>query len=484
MRTAIFGLLASLLLVGAAPPAPPDLTLTGVLTRADHERYREVPFTVPAGVDRVTVELDYEGRDVRTVVDLGLRDPDRFRGWSGGNKRRISVGEASATPSYLPGPIPPGEWRVILGVPNIRAGSRSSYTVRVWLERGDAGPLVEAPLKAGPGWYRGDLHTHTGHSDGACAPAGGGERVPCPVHRTLDAAKAAGLDFVAVTDHNTVSQANSLRELAPSYPGLLAIVGREVTTFQGHFNAIGPSGPLPFQVHGRTTMAEVLGAARAAGALTVVNHPALPSGEACMGCGWTAAGVDWSQVDAVEVINGGTLRAEQGQAETALSGIGFWQARLNAGARLTAVAASDNHDAGLPPDAPSAVGRPRTVVYARELSQAAVLEGLRSGRAFVDLTGDPDVVLDLTAQAGGASAVMGGVLTAASGAAVTVEARLSGLNSRVAFVADGRPLGPAEAPDADGVRRVVLQGRPRWVRAEVRDETGRLLLLSNPIYVN
>jgi len=39
-----------------AQPAP-DLTLTGALTGADHQTYREVAFKVPAGVTRLTVEF-------------------------------------------------------------------------------------------------------------------------------------------------------------------------------------------------------------------------------------------------------------------------------------------------------------------------------------------------------------------------------------------------------------------------------------------
>src|SRR5579863_3804587 len=35
----------------------PDLLLNGVITRADHQTYKEVAFTVPEGVERLTVEF-------------------------------------------------------------------------------------------------------------------------------------------------------------------------------------------------------------------------------------------------------------------------------------------------------------------------------------------------------------------------------------------------------------------------------------------
>lgn len=42
-------------------------------------------------------------------------------------------------------------------------------------------------------WYRGDFHVHTNASDGAYPPS-----------LVAGIAKAEGLDFVAITDHNTI----------------------------------------------------------------------------------------------------------------------------------------------------------------------------------------------------------------------------------------------------------------------------------------
>ncbi len=79
-------------------PASPPITLTGEITRADHQTYRELPFTVPAGATRISIDFTYD-KDNRTVIDLGLRDPQGQRGWSGGNKAHIEVGASDATPA-------------------------------------------------------------------------------------------------------------------------------------------------------------------------------------------------------------------------------------------------------------------------------------------------------------------------------------------------------------------------------------------------
>jgi hypothetical protein len=94
-----------------AGEAVPWQTLTGSITRADFEHYREVPFDLPEGVTRLTIRFTYGGKDQRSVIDLGLADPQRLRGWSGGARDHMTLSTEEATPGYLPGPLPAGRWR-------------------------------------------------------------------------------------------------------------------------------------------------------------------------------------------------------------------------------------------------------------------------------------------------------------------------------------------------------------------------------------
>ena len=477
-----------LLVLGLASPTwarerAPDFVLTGQVVGADHQTYKPVTFEVPPGVTRLTVAFDYTGKDQKTVIDIGLMDPKRFRGWSGGNKRVFSLSAEDATMSYLPGPLPAGRWTLLLGVPNARPGSVASYEARIFLDRSSgAGGLPTAPVSPGPGWYRGDLHMHTGHSDGSCQ-AQSGARVPCPVYRTAEAATARGLDFIAITDHNTTSQFEAMAELQPAFDKLLLIPGREITTFQGHANVFGPTAFIDFRL-GDPAVPDVGtlgGLVEAAGGLLSINHPSAPSGEACMGCGWTAPDTDYGKVQAIEVANGGSERA-QGGAEGPLSGVAFWQAQLNAGHRITAIGGSDNHDAGLDRDIASAIGRPTTVVYADALSTPGLLAGLKAGRVFIDLDGTRDRALDLSARASSGEAVMGGVLSVKRGevvrfAATSMNADLTGLE----VVRDGAVQ--AVRFEQPGVFSIKVGDHASWVRVNLRDSGGRLLLIGNPIYL-
>src|SRR5579871_746033 len=136
---------------GEAQQPAADLVLHRTVTYADRQTYIEVPFDVGEGVTRITVSCSYTERDKHTVIDLGMFDGERFRGWSGGNKSTFTISETDATPSYLPGPVRPGRWKLILGVPNIEKDTRSEFTATIHFEhKGDVAAVStfsQAPLR-------------------------------------------------------------------------------------------------------------------------------------------------------------------------------------------------------------------------------------------------------------------------------------------------------------------------------------------------
>ncbi len=469
-------------ILSAPLAAAETLTLSGVMTGRDHQTYREVPFRTPPGTTSISVDFEYTGKDQKSVIDVGVRDPQRFRGWSGGNKRSFTLTETWATPSYLPGPLPAGQWKLILGVPNLRRDARAEFTARVTLGRDPVfHGFADAPLNGAAGWYRGDLHLHTGHSDGSCA-AQSGAKAPCPVFRTLEAATARGLDFVAITDHNTTSHFQALAELQPHYDRLLLIPGREVTTFQGHANVLGATAPLDFQLGGprAPSFDHIVRQADATGALVSINPPGLPSGEACMGCGFTAP-ANLARVPLVEVVNGAVV-------EGPLAGRAFWERSLDAGLRVTGVAGSDNHDALLDPAKAQAVGKPTTVVRAASLSHDAILSALRAGHAFIDVQGARDRRLEMTARTASATAAMGDTLVVGAGEDVKLEVRVTAApGGRIEFRGDPKlpVLQPLRVPEGETPAAAVIRGdgAAHWVRADVRGPDGALWLIGNPIYL-
>ncbi|MBN8924735.1 MAG: phosphotransferase [Rhodanobacter sp. 68-29] len=503
MRIAALLLLALLALpafarAGDAGREAPNLVLQGDLDGKDNQTYRMLPFDVPAGTARITVQFDYSGHDSdRTTIDLGMLGPDGFhgqdgfRGWSGGARKLFTIATTDASPGYLPGTIRPGRWQLMLGIPNIRAGSHSHYVAKIWFSAADAPAwepaVLNPPLRSEAGWYRGDLHMHTAHSDASC-PSQSGKRVPCPLFLTVEAAVRRGLDFIAITDHNTVSHAEAMRELQPYFDRLLLIPGREITTFSGHANLWGSTAPVDFRIDGTQVKDwnALLDAVAPLHALVSINHPRLPDGEICMGCGWIAKPpVDMARVQAVEVVNGE-------DTGTPVTGLPFWTAALADGFRPTAVGGSDNHDATLTASkfGASMVGRPTTVVHADALSMPAILDGIRAGHVFVDVAGSSDRLLECDAQSGNQHAAMGDALQASAGQRVDIHVHATHVaGMRLLALLDEKPLPQGadrvlSGDDAQEDYTWTGDGQRHWLRFEVRDAQGGLLLIGNPIYIN
>ena len=226
---------------------------------------------VPAGSCALRAELEYERSDA--IMDLGCIGAGGFRGWSGGARRSFVITPAAATPGYLPGELEPGTWLVVIGLHRVPPGGADyQLTVTVSARQGelapepapsDLPPLTDRPARrvlpatAGRRWLAGDLHTHTVHSDGVMT-----------VPELARFAAGRGLEFLAITDHNTVSHHAELAA-AGSAHGISLVPGQEVTVEAGHANVLGDVGWIDF----REPPDAWLEAAEQAGGLMSVNHP-------------------------------------------------------------------------------------------------------------------------------------------------------------------------------------------------------------------
>lgn len=336
-------------------------------------RYLEVPFEIPAGrtTEALEVTLAYD-RDT-AVIDLGCRDPERWRGWSGGARSRFAITPGAATPGYEPGELVPGRWAVVLGLHALLA---EPVDVTVTVATGvDAGAVEDEPpappppsgseavsgtgagrtrlgrkLPAPDGltWYAGDLHAHTTHSDGTLTIA-----------QLTAAAAERGLDFLAVTDHNTVSHHPHLAGVGAAYD-LCLLPGQEVTTHAGHANAFGDIGWVDF----RRPAAQWLSDVEERGGLLSVNHPLQDD------CGWQ------------HPVQTGLLELWHISWFLDPTGTGPWAYLRTAdrGPQPTVLlGGSDFHtpDQGYPP------GTPTTWVAAEDRTPGAILDAVRHGRTAI-----------------------------------------------------------------------------------------------------
>ena len=458
----------------------PYKTLKGKVERKDYHTYIEKPFTLPEGVKRLRVEFSYNGKEQRTTIDLGLMDPVRFRGWSGGARNVFTISAEDATPGYLPGPLPGGEWKLLLGIPNIREGVVSEFEARIYVEtKANVTEFSDKPIRTEAGWYRGDLHMHSGNSDGKC-PSQSGKEVPCPVYRIMETAANKGLDFIALTDHNTTSQADALRELQQAFDKILLVPGREITTFYGHANIFGLTHFIDFRMTDPSYAAAKnwMSAVNNSGGIISINHPGIPSGENCMGCGWQIQDIPDKVITAVEVLNGSSMKYS---TEGPIDGWDLWHKMLNSGQHITAIGGSDDHHA-------ETIGTPATVIYMKELSVQGLIDGIRSGRVFIDLEGNKDRHLDLSAANRENEVYMGGVIKAKPSDTINLTTFVRGVSGgKVEFIIDGRSnlKLDREILSNDGKIQVKweMDDTRHSIYIKVRDKDGKLVLVGNPIYI-
>jgi len=324
-------------------------------------RYPTVPVDVRPG-ESLEVSLAYERG--AAVVDLGCEGPAGWRGWSGAARDRFAITPTAATPGYLPGELEPGTWHVVLGLHRLPVEPvEITVTTTVGgspaVEREPAAPAPtdavrgsERGLPSEPGltWYAGDFHAHTVHSDGDHSIAG-------LAHR----AAANGLDFLAVTDHNTVSHHPLLPAAGAPY-GITLLPGQEVTTDRGHANALGDIGFVDF----RRPAEEWVRTVTERGGILSVNHPL--EGD------WAWQHPLRTLPQALELWHIGWFRDLTATAMWAL-----WQ-RWAPG--TVALGGSDFHNTELRYEP----GTPTTWVQAADRSPAAILAGVAAGRTALTQT--------------------------------------------------------------------------------------------------
>jgi hypothetical protein len=456
-------------------------TITGTFPRGARD-WVYLPVEIPAGVREIAVDYSYDrptvppgergnSLDIGIFDDagIGLGNARGFRGWSGGFRTSFAISASDATPGYLPGPIHQGRWHIIFG-PYSVAPQGLSWTATVTLRYGAPGPAFTpsfAPESApgrGRAWYRGDMHLHTVHSDG--------RRLP---EEVAAGARAAGLDFMVSTDHNTTSSHAIWGHHATA--DLLILDGEEITTRNGHYLGLGIARGQWIDWRYRSdddALAFFSQQIHHADGLAVAAHPYCPF----VGCSWKFG---YGEVDAIEVWNGPWTLDDEVSLST-------WDNLLIAGADsrrwIPAVGNSDAHSE------PQVIGLPQNVVLADKLERGALLSGVQRGRLWVAESRSVD--LSFAATAAGRTAGIGERLAVGATELVTITLDVSGApGAIVRLLTDEGQILQTTLP-ATGPGTVSWTTTPqvsRFVRAEVRRVTTdpalptAMVALTNPIFL-
>jgi predicted metal-dependent phosphoesterase TrpH len=319
------------------------------------------------------------------------------------------------------------------------------------------------------------LHAHSHHSDGSA-----------PLRDLVAAATAQGLDFVSVTEHNTVSHLPLLPALTTDE--LLLIPGVEISTYRGHANVWPVRWPddtfVEFRCWTDEQMIQVREAMRKRGALFSINHPKDE------GPPWRFGGL--FAPDCIEVWGAPWFISNY-------QSLAVWDARLRQGDRITAVGGSDKHQGPFGGELGwYELGTPCTWVRASELSVEGIIHGIRTGRVFISEGPDGPwielVAEGIDADGKGVQGQIGDDLYLSPGTELRLCCRVRGGAGNLMRLVSARDVLQVEIADDDFSYegRVVVDGDTYW-RAEVieppeaplEEEPAALMakVLTNPIYV-
>ncbi|WP_266080729.1 CehA/McbA family metallohydrolase [Haladaptatus caseinilyticus] len=426
-----------------------------------------VPFDVSDNVTELHVSYDYN-KSQKNLLDIGIFDPsgydrdnaDGFRGWSGGERTEFMLSRSEATPGYYPGEIEAGTWNVILGP--YRVGAKGiDYTIDVTFREGESDPAFEPtpasndPLTDTAGWYRGDLHLHTVHSDGDYTPKD-----------ILDGARDNGLDFIVSTEHSTTTTSLVWGNYTRPDQRPLIIDGEEITTRAGHYNAIGlePGQWIDWRYQPENDVLDrFVEEVHDVGGITVANHPFCPY----KGCDWRFT---YEHMDAIEVWNGPWSWEDEAALQT-------WDRMLRDGHVLPAVGGSDAHDPG------DVIGLPQTVVRADRLGPDGLIAGLANGHAYI--AESADVTVTLTATSTSQNASLGETLEVHPETPVNVTLEVTGASSAEATFHTQESIMkivPIESKQQKTTYNTNAKATD-FVRVEVRKQNGDMVALTNPIFL-
>ncbi|MEE4194702.1 MAG: CehA/McbA family metallohydrolase [Anaerolineae bacterium] len=473
-------------------------------TNNDCKTYVEHKFTVPAGTQQLDFHLQTytplrsEGQEYPNQVNFTLFDPSgTFRGWRYSREgTRFSVGAHSATYGFIAGEIMPGEWTLTINAFRILPPSTLDFSLV--LETSTEETLEPLPAywrpkssSNGAGWYMGDLHSHTFHSDGGWS-----------VEHINAFYRRIGLDFLHLSDHNTISGNAHHRSLSDE--NFLCMAGMELTTPWGHAVAVGIEDWVDWGIHNTTgEFREIAKTLKENDIFLTIAHPKNIGEPHCGGCRWIYEDDVADVVSGVEIWNG-IWALDESNNEQALELYYSW---LNRGLRLTATSGTDIH--GFPEiyqkengetdvrwvknvtdehinsltEGQRLPGVGFNVVWADSFDETSILNGLKAGRSYI--TDGPKLEMTGSAAENGGSgsfAMLGGTLPVSESARINLHWSNCIPGDTIRLIVNGEVFDTIGAGEHGTKRWMLASGQAQWVTVEVRNQYGHLRAVSNPIY--
>lgn len=407
----------------------------GKIDLTESKTVKKIHFDVPPNANMLIVRFEYSPTSLGPVqnhVNLLFYDSlGRFMGRYDRSTKEFVVGLNASEAAVQTKPLP-GRWTVF--VENHYLFSTVHYKLEIEFEG-------EEKFKT----FKGEFHTHSRHSDGTMS-----------VEELSHFLKKKGFDFFFLTDHSNTSGWRELDQLC----GSVGFPGQELNTFKGHALVLGAKTFIDWKdEEGKEKdFSKIVSEAHIQGALIGVAHPFAMGEPACVGCKWTYQ-FDPFHMDFVEVWS-----ADPSRLELNYEAVGAWLRALRIGKRVVAIAGRDLHK----PDENEWMS---SYVVAREIELSEVLWALKFGRLYLSSVGK--VRIDVSGKGVGETVFHDGC----------VNLVIEGLPKANIVVVRRRD---AQSFDAHGIleKKLITDEKEDFLALLAFDEKGRLILVSNPIFLS
>lgn len=344
----------------------------------DDDHFTFFSFEMPENVKTLTIEFKFNTEN-KAQIPIALYDQEnQLRAIKvsehalGDSVEGLWISDYEADKGCIPGHLSNGTWKIVLYKKYLLNDITCNLSVTV--EEGEtktSSPTnrerPDITLDPREKWYCGELHMHSTESTGRTS-----------VSEVINTAANEKLDFIAITDHFTISHWNKIDEQADENRPLV-IHSCELSGELGHANLHGIKSWISPFVDGNEnlfnfldesdySMNKIADIVHEEGGLFSINHPLSAR------VGWRYHDFDLKKADIIEVVS-------LPDGPNSFQYTALWDRLLCNGQRITGVGSSDSHHPDS--DGPWKLGVLRTWVYADNLSEKSLIKGLKSGRVYV-----------------------------------------------------------------------------------------------------
>lgn len=341
-------------------------------------------FSISPNCEKIEIDISFNSEIEAQIPIILFDEKNKIRyfkaseGFVGSSKFNFHIAIDDSSLGGEKGAINQGIWKVVFFKKRLFNDCQMSFDInlsynseikkhkRNQLKEVSFDKVVKSDLEK---WYCGELHVHSTHSTGRSS-----------LTQIFEKSIKEELDFIAITDHFTFSHWIEIQSIwKDSFP--LCLKSIEISGSRGHLNIHGLNNWINPLINDneelcstlnipRPSMNQIIHDAKEQGALVSINHPFSAH------VGWRYSEVDFSDIDLLEVW----CLSDQ---ETSFLYPHLWDNYLSRGYRIIGIASSDSHKCD--DHEYWELGKIRTWIKSKDLSQQGILTALKKGNVFISL---------------------------------------------------------------------------------------------------